>query len=250
MEILNPHVQRAMEYLELMTAHSQTVSVQDLDKFAVLPLPRPEVRGTQLSQIVGNLHADVQIRPAQPVTQYLLEMGWIAKEHDSTRLTTKGRLVLTALREAAFVNNSLSVTLLDPESPFVYADVETQFLDERNDLLVDRYVDIERLKWSFEKTTVRRILTTKKSAESYQQAVTASARKLEIEVRVISHEMLHDRALTRLGGSVLVMGQSLDGFGRQLSLMIELPPSVASPYFERLAELWERAEPLELVNRT
>lgn len=234
-----------MEYLELMTGHNQVVSVQDLDNFAVVPIPRPEIRGSQLSQIVGNLHSEVQIRPAQPVSQYLTTMGWISANHGSVRLTAKGQLVLSAIRDAAFIDTSLSVTLLDPESPFVYSDVEMQFSDERNDLLVDRYLEIERIKWSFEKTTVKRILTSRKSARSYSRALRATNQDLGIEVRVIAHERLHDRALTRLGGSVLVMGQSLDGFGRQLSLMIELPPPVAAPYFERLSGLWDQSEPLD-----
>lgn len=244
--LIPDHLARALRYVDAITSGGISISAEQLDLFVTTPMPRAGRSGPlPLALSTRMFGPDTLIQEPEPVSSYLLKMGWISQSGGGVFLTRSGRLMLWDARTEMDAESEVSVEIIDPDSPFVYADVAGQFRDESNDLLVDRYVDLQALKWIHGHGGVKRILTTTGSAKTYLQDLSGNFANLDIEIRTLDPKKFHDRALTRSNGSLLVMGQSINGMGKQLSLMIRLSPSIATSYLARLEEMWKQGQQVQ-----
>lgn len=241
-EIVNDHVYRAMAYVALVTSRGGSVSDSEIDSFASLPLPNPPMRGSVISAALGSAFRETVIQPGQPVSAYLRELKWMDGPKDGGFLTRRGMDVLDSKSSVQPDEAVVAFSVIDPKSPFRYADVQFQYMDDRNDMLVDPYFRLDELKWALGKSRLRRILTSRSAAKSFDAFVHEPEIPVPFEVRYLDDEQLHDRALTRLGGALLLMGQSTNGLGKTLSTFVEIPSFVCSEYVQALEKRWSRAQ--------
>jgi hypothetical protein len=239
--VVNSHVLRVMAYLAIVTNNGGSLSDSEIDVFASTPIPQPPVRGSVIAAALGSGFKETVIQSGEPVSHFLRRVKWLDGPTDGGYLTKRGNDVLRSLSETERESPDVSFSVIDPKSPFRYADVEQQYRDERNDLLVDPYFRLEELKWALGRASIRRVLTSKSSALTFDSFVHESENPVLFEVRSLPDELLHDRAITRLGGALLLMGQSTNGLGKKLSTFVEVPAFICSEYVQALEKRWSQA---------
>ena len=240
--IANTHVLRVMGYIALITDNGGSLSDSEIDIFASTPMPQPPVRGSLIAAALGSGFKETVIQSGEPVSVFLRKVKWLDGPTDGGYLTKRGADVLRSNSNSEREGPDVVFSIIDPKSPFRYADVEQQYRDDRNDLLVDPYFRLDELKWALGRASIRRVLTSRSSALTFEAFVHEPENPVLFEVRSLPDEVLHDRALTRLGGAMLLMGQSTNGLGKKLSTFVEIPSFICSEYVQALEKRWSQAE--------
>jgi hypothetical protein len=92
-------------------------------------------------------------------------------------------------------------------------------------------------------TVPQRVLTSKvHDSGPLRRLVTAAQQGRTLEIRRSSAAVLHDRYLIS-DGSVLLLGASLNAFGKKQSIVVALGPDVRSAVSESFERLWSAADP-------
>jgi hypothetical protein len=240
-QIVSNHVSSALQYVFAVTQRGNRLTVQDLDAFAMTPQPSgPEV-GTQIQQMVASIAGTIrEIRPGAAVSRYLTGLRWISVVGEWVTLTPLGRSVLAISLDEPDSSTAVGVVVLDPSEPLSPSLAAEQFGDPKNDLWVDPYFGGTQLKSLLEIGIINRILSSTSKRGSLATSM-ASLNCENLEIRVISDGVLHDRLLTRTDGSAVAFGASFNGISNKLSVMIDLRPQVCVAYLAMVEGLWEVA---------
>jgi hypothetical protein len=96
-ELVPRHVHRALAYVRLLNQQGVDPSLEDVNQFACTRAPEGDRREFAVTAAMGLLGLPLSTRPAEPVTGYMLSVGWAEAPDDRIHLTTLGHAVLRGL---------------------------------------------------------------------------------------------------------------------------------------------------------
>lgn len=143
-----------------------------------------------------------------PITEWLTTVGFLIhhEEDDTISLSGLGRAVLSHLElEKQDVGESLRITL-DPNSPFPYTKVIKRIAQYDKALLVDPYFDLEQLESILFATSVSRVLTSDRRADTRLKILATASQEVRserpLEIRISRSKEMHDRYVIPSNGQV------------------------------------------------
>lgn len=188
------------------------------------------------------------IQEAETFTAYLQRLGWVAVDDELVEITALGSAVLRASeQQQRDVGTESLEVIIDPDNPFAYATVWSALAAQGPGLLVDPYLRLEQLADLHAFGAATRLLISPTAFAGpngravYERALTAFDGKLSVR---LSRD-LHDRYYLTDNGPVLMLGVSLNGIGRKISVLTTLS-AVAGDAIRSLVERqWGSAELVE-----
>ena len=260
-ELVPRHVHRALAYVRLLNQLGIGPSLDDVNRFACTPAPRGDRRELDISML-GFLSLGTSMRPAEPVTGYMLRVGWAEAADDHIHLTTLGYAVLRGLDldtqdgEFAEPGDAVADVVLEPDDVLALVRLTRVMAGAGAGLLADPYFKAEHVQWITEATSMRRILVSSravaksaKGAESERALIALALASVptasDLEVRSTDSREFHDRCVLTADGRVLLIGSSVTGIGKHLTAVITAPGDVAQFYRTKYDGLWASADPIQ-----
>ena len=259
MELVPSYVHRTLAYLALLNAQGVDPTKGHLDEFASATVPRPE-RYEQHSAFLGRMPASWAAvrRPAEPVSDYLIQVGWAAASIGpaaNVTITEIGQSVLRGLnseRAMDLPDAGIADVVLEPGEPLAWVHLTRTVAAAGAGMLVDAYFKPESVPWLIEATTIRRVLVSSRHRDAERDlarmgVALASVPKAadELVVRSTSSAELHDRCLIHADGVVQLLGASINGVGRNLTAIVLPHVSIQRTYRELYEGLWDDATPVD-----
>lgn len=242
-----------LAYVQALNRHGVRPSRTVVDAFGEAPGRRYSERSnlaafdlrTQLTAMWAT-----QRVPEETFCQYLSRLGWIQIGDSGVELTDVGRALLKSLNTPAIEESTsdLFEIVLDPENPFAYAQALGALSSVTDALLVEPYFRLQQLMDVADFDNVSRVLVgSKLKAGEYELLATGLAALPEgraVEIRKAAN--LHDRYLIpRAEGSVIMLGASLGGIGRNVSTMTSLGELASQALRAAHEKIWKSAERIE-----
>jgi hypothetical protein len=250
MELVPEHVHRALKYIETMNRGQEAPTPADVDAFATKVPPAGGGYRSPMESFAAQYGAILfQTRDPEPVCRYMESMGWIDIVAERVRLTSSGSAFLRGLDGKAEEQGALTasaVVLLEPNSPMAPVHLARAAADAGAGMYVDKYLREEHLAWVLQNTALTKLLV----GLADQRGVLATALGAlpnadRISVRLYEGKDLHDRALVRADGGVTLIGASINGVGKNATVIVPLPAAVSGEYAKHLERMWAAAEPIE-----
>ncbi len=185
--------------------------------------------------------------PAEPVVDWLSRLGWIAMRSERVEITKLGEAMLAHFELETLEEEIPVAVVLNQGDQLASARVIQKIAELGPCAVVDPYFSIESLIEVLQLTEVHRVLTGTKDAGKLAGLAAAlgsqpPARLFEVR----KSATFHDRFVIPDDGPLLFLGTSFTGFGKQLSLMVQLGDekveSILRAEFERS---WQVAEPIQ-----
>jgi hypothetical protein len=262
-ELVPRHVQRALTYLRLLNGQGIDPSREDIDRFACNSAPRGSRRVFSAAALVDPDEPALATEPAEPVTDYMLIVGWAEASNDHVHLTMLGHAVLRGLDldaplgASADRNDVVTDVTLEPTDALALVRLTRVMASAGAGLLADPYFKAEQVQLITETTSLRRILVSSKTveksakrAESEQALIALALRTVpgasDLEVRSTDSREFHDRCVLAADGRVYLIGSSVNGIGKHLTAVITAPGDVAQFYRTKYEGFWAAASPIRL----
>ncbi len=261
MELVDENVHRALLYVATLNREGYLPTTGQVEAFATSAGPRPAAYTSTMAELANTARQVAQggrhlVREAEPVTEYLHRVGWIATGHGGLRLTDCGEALLRGLgRSEAEDSEAVEVTL-EPKDPLVYVQLTRLVGAAGSALLVDAYFKPDYVPWLVKATQVARLLVGAKhpqaprDLQSLGLALGGLGKGRDLEVRATKDPRLHDRCLISPTGRVSVMGTSVNGVGQSLTAVVPLSEEAARVYRKLYEDLWREAEAVKPLTIT
>lgn len=235
MKIATDAEHRALAYMVAVAEQGVAVSKDDLAAYVKHP------RGAGWSALfsVSNLTP-----PAEGTVERLLRYGWLDEEDGVMHATALGVAVLRALDREELDSEVPLEVVLRADDPFAYAKVVSRLASHDEAMLVDPYVRVEQFADVVRHTTVSRLLVgpnTELQGLRVAMRMVPEGRPLEVKVS----ESLHDRLFIPKSGAVDLLGVSLNGVGKKVTVLMTADSPVADHLRTVYEEAWAKAAPLE-----
>ena len=258
-ELLPRHAHRALLYIEKLNSAGVRPKPQDVDAFAATDAPRAAQYQSPFAAGLAPMQRffrGTKVADAEPVTGWLLRMGWLDADAES-RLTVSdlGAALLAALRlppsEWSPEREGAGAVILRPDDPFVYVELTRVISEAGAALLVDPYFKTDMLDWLHNATLVNRLLLSRANKAQAQEVEQISLALFglrespgagRVEIRATISATLHDRCIVPDDGDVLLLGTSITGIGRHLSTIVPLPSPAGVSMRREVEKLWKDAE--------
>lgn len=136
---------------------------------------------------------------------------------------------------------------MDPEDKMSFTRLLHQFNNLGSGLLVDPYLRLEQFLEIADYTPVNRILTSSRAfgneqqQKVYQRAIAAAEGRIEVR----SIETLHDRHYIPEQGNIWMLGISLNGVAKNVSVLTQLGDESSGVLRAAYEKFWAEATPLE-----
>lgn len=204
-------------------------------------------------QISGDAltHETVEVSPGETPVDHLVRIGWLTEiprgeSFSGLRVSDLGRALLADAEEGDAADEDDQVVVLGADDPLAYPTLIGQLSESGSGLLVDPYLQVDQLHHVVGRTEVDRILVSGKSHWKGDRTKMAiyleSVKERSVEVR--SSINLHDRYLVPDAGPLLMLGASLNGVGRNTTVLTVLPDAAAEAIKRECQRLWEDSEPV------
>ena len=273
MDLTNDTGHLGLAYVAAVRRQGGAVTVMEFEAYMARPGPRPAVperreRQTSpgvaafLEQISGpgglastflrSILAGVETpevvvaeaRPAETVNEWLTRLGWLRIVDGRILITQLGEAVLAHL-EQTDVEVEIPVALtLRRDDELARARVFAKIAELGPAALVDPYFSMEGLLQVVQSTRVDRVLTSGKSASKVaglEVALAGLSDERTVEVR--KSDAFHDRLVLSDQGPVWMLGTSLTGVGKHLSIMVEIGDGASRGALRSaFDEAWQAAE--------
>lgn len=234
-----------MAYIEAMSRQGCPLTKDQVGAYAEGWVPIRTITGFSAFQLsltgVGSMDND---NVTEKMTAYLLRLGWIRQ--DSASVITPTRLGQAVLREAnspkpdSDASSTLEV-VIDPSSPFAYAQLMAKVTSLGDCLIVDPYLDEQQVLTLAGFPNVTRILTGDrhlKAKEPVFGLVLQAAPHLEL--RTVKQADLHDRFVIPEQGSVYMLGSSLNSIAKRFGVATTLEESSSRLISDNYDAAWGR----------
>jgi hypothetical protein len=255
------HAHRALLYVQKLNSVGLSPSARDVDVFAVSDGPRAAQYESAftagISSALLTLTRGTKVADGEAVTGWLLRMGWLDVTDDSRlNVSDLGAALLEALRrspvEWSLEREGAAAVVLEPDDPFVYAEVTRLISEAGAALLVDPYFKADMLEWLLNATQVSRLLLSRVGGQSIEvEQVSLALHGLRkspitgrVEIRSTDSGKLHDRCIVKPDGGVILLGTSLTGVGRHLSTFVPMPAPAASAMRREIGKIWTNSDPV------
>lgn len=199
---------------------------------------------TRMTAIFSHSMSGLFDGETEKISELLLRIQWAADVDERMYLTHLGKAIFKALeRESIDPSESLDV-VLDPDDPIVLARCIAQIAKMGPSMLIDPYFRMESLSLILTRTRVNRILISDKLSKTDRgnlaMAVGVVDPDRDIEARV-ARSGIHDRHVIASDGKAAMLGSSLNGVGRSLSVFVELG-EVSATIGKHYEAIWEASE--------
>jgi hypothetical protein len=248
-EVIPDHVRRTLVYLALLNANGYQPTVRELDAFAV---------GDQPIRVTGRAFFNFEMTRTTllMVSGYMQRLGWISvHEEDKVQLTPLGFALAKAVGPAganAFTSGpatavlDMAAAVLSPDDPETFERFTRAVAGAGDAMLADPYFKGSTIGWVQTSTTISRVLMSEKGAGKGEEGIIAARLAAgdvagRIEVRISAAPEFHDRAVVGQQGEVWVLGTSLNGVGKHLSVLTRPDRECWPIYRKRLEDLWRDA---------
>jgi hypothetical protein len=265
-QLLAPHAHRSLIYIERLNSVGVQPARADVDRFSTSEGPRGAqyapnalaALATSLAVAQSLVAPTRKIADAEPVSGWLVRMGWVdVTADDRLVLTSLGAALVSALRQNpsdwAPEREGSGAIVLQPDNAFVYVELTRSISQAGAALLVDPYFKIDMLEWLLNATGVTRLLMSSSSGAQAREvehmglalsALQANPNLSRVAIRATMSATLHDRCIAKEDGAVLLLGTSITGIGRHLSTIVPLPSSAALALRREVEKLWKTATPV------
>lgn len=251
---------RLLDYLVLVERGGQTLTIQQLDRFAAITPPRwvppdygygtDDEEGLTLSldwsrylQLLGWIDVDAELWPPMGLAAKD-RRKWDRDRNDArVRLTELGRGLRQALSSDA-ANEATSVLLGEAE-PLAYGLLLARLAARGLCLLVDPYLTDAVLLDLLKYTNVNRVLTSDKGGKRGKDRALAvaalAAQNASRRVQVRLSDALHDRYVLTDDGAVEAIGTSLNSVSKNATTVVPIAGQPAMLLRGHYEALWKDA---------
>lgn len=166
-------------------------------------------------------------QPGETTTQFLERVGWVTVAENRVKLTAIGQAMLSFAERPvpdAGADEPMVVTL-NPADALSYLKVFDLMARHDGGMLVDPYLDFERLHDLMSISGVTRVLTsdrTEKKRLELMAHLLATVPDSQLEVRTVDRAVLHDRFFFPDEGPVYVLGTSLNSISKRPGVLVPI----------------------------
>lgn len=265
MELADPTAHRGLAYVAAMRRQGYVMTVEEFEAYIARPglrsgkpgtpgTPDHVVRTTKLDRALVNIAAqalqptlrtvqtalDVRERhiegtpgtpdaPAETAIEWLARLRWLRVEDAHVRTTALGDAVLRHLEQASLEEEIPVSVLLDQGDELAEARVMAQIAELGPCAVVDRFFSYTSLLPIVYHTQVEQVLTGT-GDQGKLTGLKVALRDLSIDrpFAIRKSDVFHDRFLIPHTGPVWLLGTSLTGLGRRLSVMVRMDDETMS----------------------
>lgn len=243
---LDDDVLRVLAFIDQAERGGAAPTVYDIDAFGSHPKPPRTPNPFQLAAMSSMRRMFADTGRLEGVSRWLEETGMISirRPDGEVRLTPLGR----AMTRSARLGESDTV-LLDPNDELSYPQLARALSTSEDFLFADPYVRLEQVHQLLAHTRVARILTSEKAVDDGElegiRALVSGQTDRTVEVRVSSNESFHDRYAMEPNGRVFMLGASLNGLQKNVTVLAPLTdPDIGRAVIDHHEQLWQEAEPV------
>jgi hypothetical protein len=242
LEITNRIGQRALTYVAAVASQGYDLSLAEFETYVSMPMP--EVR----SPFAGRVLERATDNEPEPILEWLVRLGWLARQDGKVGITQLGRAVLRSIDQAQLASDLPPDLALGPPEPLAYGPILGRLGELRDVLLVDRTLQFDQFLEVVMRTQVTRILVgadPQHEAERRRLAA-ALARPLGIDRPLfigVSPE-LGDRMAIPPSGAVVFLAGVRTAAGHRHSMVGSVEPPAADAIRQLYDEIWARSRPL------
>jgi hypothetical protein len=239
---------RGLAYVRAVSERGYSLSKSEFDAYVekperVLPKLYPAISklvDDAVSQIVG-----MRVSEGENVRQWLVRVRWLEEKADSVRLTSLGKAVLEAAEGEERQGEPATEVVLLPTDELAYSRVLGAIAGMGASALIDPYLDVDALRDVVNFTGVTRILVGTDPARCAGVGVALRALGCESKVEARSSGEFHDRFVIGDDSGVAMLGTSLNGVGKRVTVMVRLSEAVAiAAVKEAFRKAWDGSTPL------
>lgn len=253
-ELLHERARLVLEYVATLQRQGHRPTVAEVDAYAA----QPHRKGPKRQSVASSIGAMMEAALAGPIIdsgetylEYMQRLRWAKVSQDLVSLTPLALAMLRDLNSPKMDPEALShvEVTVDPADKMSFARLLNQFNNLGPGLLVDPYLRLEQFLEVADATPVTRVLTssrafgTEAQRRLYQRALSAADGK--ILVRHI--DKLHDRHYIPETGNIWMLGVSLNGVGKNVSVLTQLGEESSRVLREAYEGYWQDASVLEPV---
>lgn len=238
-------------YIDALVSGGHEPSAEEVEAYASAPRRRTErhlIVGDYFQALFSNLAfgGQVQREPAEKWVAYLGRLRWVDVRDSRIRLSRAGAALLKYLNiRLAGLEDEIPL-VVTPDDPLAYPKVIAQIATLENVMVVDPYVEASDLLLLAGEARVQRVLVSRKTGKKRLAALQAVHSRLAAEAapEIRIAETLHDRFVVG-DGRLLTIGSSLNGVGRNLTVVTPLTGDAAAALRRYLEDEWQGAKPLQ-----
>jgi len=184
--------------------------------------------------------------PAESVSEWLGRLGWLAIELGRVHITDLGEAILSHLEQETLEEEVPVGVVLNQGDQLASARVMQQIAEVGPCAVVDPYFSMDSLLHVLQLTEVHSVLTgTGDQGKLAGLAVAMRSVSSNRPFEVRKSPAFHDRLVIPDDGALWLLGTSLTGFGKKLSLMVRLDDEQMGQALRDLFEnTWHSAEPV------
>jgi hypothetical protein len=242
-ELTNKIGQRALTYVASLANQGYELTFDEFEAYVSMPTPTvksPWGGGDDLEEVFKS--------EKEPVLDWLVRLGWLARAERTVRITQLGRAVLGAVERHEVAVELPSEVNLGPEERFSYSRLLARLGNLRDAMLVDRYLNHDQLMEVLDGSTITRVLIgNDRQLEAERRGLAAALSRsmgLDRPFYIGVSAELRDRFLIPPSGDVSFFGQVISGGGHK-GMVVGTVSSPASDAIRRTFEdVWSRATPL------
>lgn len=182
--------------------------------------------------------------PPEPVVEWLGRLGWLITDSGRVRITELGEAMLAHFEQETLEEEVPVGVVLDQGDQLASARVMQQIAEVGPCAVVDPYFSMDSLLHVLQLTEVHSVLTgTGDQGKLAGLAVALRSVSSDRPFEIRKSATFHDRLVIPDQGPLWLLGTSLTGFGKRLSLMVRLDDEEMGGALRRLFEqTWHSAE--------
>lgn len=250
-EIVDERAHLVLEYIALLNRQGHKPTVADVEAYGLRPTRRALLR-SQYSDITSFMSATgwtEHIYTDETYVDYFKRLKWARVVGGGVSLTPLALALLRELNSSKVAEDAHAYVevVVNPEDKMAFTRLLHQFNNLGSGLLVDPYLRLEQFLEIADYTPVSRILTSSRAfgneqqRKVYQRALAAAEGR--IEVRFI--ESLHDRHYIPESGNIWMLGVSLNGVAKNISVLTQLGNESSGVLRNAYENFWKDAAVLE-----
>lgn len=254
-EVVEERARLVLEYIAMLQRQGYRPTVAEVDAYAARPHregPKRQNFAYSLSTMMESAFSGPLIERGETYLDYLKRLRWAKVSQGTVALTPLALAMLRDLNSPKVdpeAQSYVEVTV-DPSDKMAFARLLNQFNNLGPGLLIDPYLRLEQFLEVAEATPVTRVLTSSRAFGTdpqrrlYQRALSAADGK--IQVRHI--DKLHDRHYIPETGNIWMLGVSLNGVAKNISVLTQLGDESSKVLRDAYEGYWRDALVLEPTN--
>jgi len=253
MEIIGEKAHRMLAYVEAVRRQGYALGTAEFIAYAEQWDQKVTIAGVdgELMQAMAQMKSATAAflgtgrRQVEPMIDYLLRVRWISETDAKIGITPLGKAVLREANAPLPGSDTASTleVIIDPSSPFAYAQLMAKISGLAECLIIDPYLDEQQLLTLAGFPNVTRILTGDKyltsKAPLFSLALQAAP---HLEVRTVQQGDLHDRFAIPAEGSAYMLGSSLGSIAKRFGVATTLEESSSRLISANYESIWKRGK--------